>query len=101
MKEIGKTTGLVMPARERILVMVVGFVTAIGMTLPAAYGFSIGLADISGYFARMDALEWMFDYAMLASVPWEIVATVLVIVRWRDLRQRFWITYCVNGFLAY
>ncbi len=90
-----------MPTRERILVKVVGFITAVGMTLPAAYVISIGLADISGYLARLDALEWMFDYAMLASVPWEAVATVLVLVRWRDLPQRFWITYCINGFLAY
>ncbi len=90
-----------MPTRERILVRVVGFVTTVGMTLPAAYVLSIGLSDISRYLARLDALEWMFDYAMLASVPWEAAATVLVIVRWRDLPQRFWITYCLNGFLAY
>lgn len=92
---------MVMPNRERILVRVVGFVTTVGMTLPAAYVLSIGLSDISNYLARLDALGWMLDYATVFSVPWEAVATVLVIVRWRDLPQRFWITYCVNGFLAY
>ena len=43
----------------------------------------------------------MHDWAMLVSVPWEIVATILAIARWRDLPQRFWILYCVNGLLAY
>ena len=38
---------------------------------------------------------------MLLSVPWELIATVLIILHWRDLPQRFWITYCVNGLLAY
>ena len=90
-----------MPTRERVLAKVVGFFTVAGMTLPVAYTLSIGLAEISGYFARMDALEWMFDFAMLLSVPWEIVATLLVIIRWRELPQRFWITYCINAFLAY
>lgn len=90
-----------MPNRERILAKVVGFVTTVGMTLPVAYALSIGLADISNYLARLGALEWMFDYATLASPPWEIVATVVVILRWRDLPQRFWIVYCVNGFLTY
>jgi len=100
-RELGGANGLAMPTRERILSGVVRFVCAIGMTLPAAYVLSIGLSDISNYLARLDALEWMFDYAMLASVPWEVVATVLVIARWRDLPQRFWITYCINAFLAY
>ena len=90
-----------MPMRERILARAVGIVTGVGMTLPVAYALSIGLSEISGYLARLDALEWMFDYATLASVPWEAVATVVVIARWRDLPQRFWITYCVNGVLAY
>jgi hypothetical protein len=90
-----------MTARERILAEVVRFVTIVGMTLPAAYVLSIGLSDISNYFARLDVVGWMLDYATVFSVPWEAVATVLVIVRWRDLPQRFWITYCMNGFLAY
>jgi chromate transport protein ChrA len=90
-----------MPMRERILGRAVAFLTTLGMTLPAAYALSIGLSEISGYLARLDALEWMFDYATLASVPWEVVATAVVIARWRDLPQRFWITYCVNGVLAY
>ena len=92
---------MAMPNRERILTRAVGFITAVGMTLPAAYVISIGLSEISNYFSRLDALEWMFDYATLASVPWEAVATVIVIARWRDLPQRFWITYCINAFLAY
>lgn len=79
----------------------VSFVTMVGVVLPCAYAGSMGLSDISGYFARSDILELICDCAMLASVPWEIVATLLVVVRWRDLPQRFWITYCVNGFLAY
>ena len=41
------------------------------------------------------------DLAMLLSVPWQILATILIPVRWRDLSQRFWILYVVNGFLAY
>ena len=43
----------------------------------------------------------MLDYATIFSVPWEVIATIVVILRWRDLPQRFWITYCINGFLAY
>ncbi len=90
-----------MLTRERILVRVVRFVTAVGMTLPVAYVLSIGLSDVSDFLARLDALGWMLDYAIVFSVPWEAIATLLVIVRWRDLPQRFWILYCVNGFLAY
>jgi hypothetical protein len=76
-------------------------VTIVGMTLPAAYVLSIGLSDVSNYLARMEAVGWMLDYATVFSVPWEIVATLVVILRWRDLPQRFWITYCINAFLAY
>ena len=89
------------PTRERNLIRVVGVVTAVGMTLPAAYVLSIGLSEISEYLARLDVVGWMLDYATVFSVPWEVLATVLVIVRWRDLPQRFWITYCINAFLAY
>jgi hypothetical protein len=92
---------LAMPARERILARTVSLVTAAGMALLAAYALSTGLSEISSYLARWDVVDWMLDIAMLASVPWEIVATVLVIMRWRDLPQRFWITYCVNGLLSY
>jgi len=90
-----------MPSRERILVVTVKFITAVGMTLPAAYVVSIGLSEISGYFRSSDVVGWMLDYATLVSVPWEVIATVLVIVRWRELPQRFWIIYCINGLLAY
>ena len=90
-----------MMTREQPLGKVVGFVTIVGVILPVAYVLPIALSEISGYFGRLDALAWMGDLAMLLSVPWEIVATVLIVVRWRDLPQRFWITYCVNGFLAY
>lgn len=90
-----------MPTRERILAMGARYVTAVGMILPPAYVIPIALSEISDYFGRLDVLAWMGDLAMLLSVPWEVVATVLIILRWRDLPQRFWITYCVNGFLAY
>ncbi|MGO8816283.1 MAG: hypothetical protein ACLQVG_16725 [Terriglobia bacterium] len=92
---------IVMPTREQVLARVVRIVTAVGTTLPVAYALSIGLSEVSNYLARLDVLEWMFDYATLASVPWEIIATFIVVMRWRDLPQRFWIVYCVNGFLAY
>jgi len=92
---------MAMPSRERILVKVVGFITTVGMTLPIAYVSSIALSDLSNYLARTEVVGWMLDYASILSVPWEIVATVVVIARWRDLPQRFWILYCVNGFLAY
>lgn len=100
-KEIGEASGLAIPTREGILGKVVGFVTTVGMTLPTAYVLAIGLSEISSRLARLEALDWMLDYATLLSVPWEAVATILLIVRWRDLPQRFWITYCINGFLAY
>jgi hypothetical protein len=90
-----------MPIREQILARVVRFVTTVGMTLPAAYVISISLSDISNYLARLNAVGWLLDYATVFSVPWEIVATVLIFIRWRDLPQRFWILYCVNGFLVY
>ena len=89
------------PTREQILVKVVTFVTVVGMILPPAYALSIALSDISGYLARLDVVGWMLDCASILSVPWVAVATILIIVRWRDLPQRFWITYCVNGVLAY
>lgn len=90
-----------MPSRERGRTKAVGWVTKVGIALPAAFVVSIGLSDISGYLARLDLLDWILNCAMLLSVPWVAIATLLVIVRWRDLPQRFWITYCINAFLAY
>jgi hypothetical protein len=72
-----------------------------GTILPPAYVLPILLSEISGYFGRWDVLAWASDLAMILSVPWEILATVLIPARWRDLSQRFWILYFVNGFLAY
>jgi len=89
------------PGREQFLAGATRYLTAAGMILPPAYVIPIALSEISGFFGRLDLLAWMGDLAMLLSVPWEIAATVLIIFRWRDLPQRFWITYCVNGFLAY
>ena len=97
----GEASGLAMVNRERILAGVARYVTVVGMILPAAYVAPIALFEISGYFGRLEWLAWMSDLAMLLSVPWELIATVLIILRWRDLPQRFWITYCVNGLLAY
>ena len=91
----------VSPTRERILAMGAQYITAAGMILPPAYVIPIALSEISGYFGRLDLLAWMGDLAMLLSLPWELIATVLIVVRWRDLSQRFWILYFVNGFLAY
>lgn len=90
-----------MPNRERILAMGARYVIAVGTALPLAYVIPIALSEISGFFGRLDFVAWVGDLAMLLSIPWEIIATVLIIMRWRDLPQRFWITYCVNGFLAY
>jgi hypothetical protein len=97
----GEPSGLAMVNRERLLAGVARYMTVLGMIVPAAYVAPIALFAISGYFGRLDWLTWMSDLAMLLSVPWEIVATLLIILRWRDLPQRFWITYCVNGLLAY
>ena len=98
---LGEVSGLVMVNRERILAGVARYMTVVGMILPVVYLAPIALFEISGYFGRLDLLTWMSDLAMLLSVPWELLATVLIILRWRDLPQRFWITYCVNGLLAY
>ena len=90
-----------MPTREQILAGAAKYLTVVGMILPAAYVAPIALFQISSYFGRLDFLAWMGDLAMVLSLPWELIATVLIILRWRDLPQRFWITYCVNGFLVY
>lgn len=86
---------------ERILAVAARYVIAVGMILPPAYALPIALSTISGYFGRLDFLAWMSDLALLLSIPWELLATVLITMRWRDLPQRFWIVYIVNGFLAY
>ena len=90
-----------MPTMGKFLEMATKYVTAAGAILPVAYGIPIALSEVSTYFGRVGVLTFMSDMAQLSSVPWEIVATVLVILRWRDLTQRFWILYCVNGLLAY
>jgi len=92
---------LTMSTREQILARAAKYLTAAGMILPLSYVLPIALFEVSGYFGRLNLLAWMSDLAMLLSVPWELIATVLIILRWRDLPQRFWITYCVNGLLAY
>jgi len=96
-----RSNPLTMPTRDQILASAARYLTAVGMILPLAYVIPIALSEISGYFGRLDVLVWMADLAGLLSVPWEMVATLLIIFRWRDLPQRFWILYCVNGLLAY
>ena len=88
-------------AKERTLETVAKYLTAFGLILPVAYATPIVLSEVSTYFGRLSLLAFMSDLAQLASVPWEIVATVLIFLRWRDLPQRFWILFCVNGLLAY
>jgi hypothetical protein len=90
-----------MPTREHILATATRYVTAVGTLLPVAYVLPIALSELSSYFGRLDVLAWMSDLALLLSVPWELVATVLIVLRWRDLTQRFWIVFCVNGILSY
>jgi len=90
-----------MPTRPHILEKAAQYIIAVGTVLPLAYVVPIALTNLSGYFGRLGWLTGMNDLAVLLSVPWEIVATLLILVRWRDLPQRFWILYCVNGFLAY
>ena len=87
--------------RERIPAEAARYITILGMILPLLYVLPMALEEISGYFGRLDLLAWLSDLAILLSVPWELIATALIILRWRDLPQRFWITYCVNGLLAY
>ena len=87
--------------RERILAKAARFVTLVGLIIPVAYVTPMVLFTISGYFGRWDLLVWTSDLALLLSIPWELVATVLIVVHWRDLPQRFWIVYIVDGLLAY
>jgi hypothetical protein len=72
-----------------------------GIVLPIAYVVPMVLSELSGYFARLAWLAWTGDLAALLSLPWEVLAAVLLFVRWRDLSQRFWILFFVNGFRAY
>jgi hypothetical protein len=90
-----------MPTREQLLTRATAYITVAGMTLPLAYVIPMVLSEISGYFGRLDLLAWMSDLAILASLPWESIATALIVLRWRSLSQRFWILYCVNAVLAY
>ncbi len=97
----GEATLLTILTSERILATASKYLTAVGMILPPAYVIPIALAEISGHFGRLDLLAWAADTAMLLALPWEILATLVIILRWRDLPQRFWILYLVNGFLTY
>jgi hypothetical protein len=90
-----------MPARARLGEKTVRGMTGAGMILPVAYAIPVALAGISGYFGRLDLLVDVSDLALLLSLPWELAATLLILAGWRNLTQRFWILYCVNGFLAY
>jgi len=90
-----------MPTNEQIVVTAAKYVTAAGTLLPVAYVLPIALSEISTYFGRLDVLAWMSDLALLLSLPWELISTVLIVLRWRDLPQRFWIVFCVNGILSY
>jgi len=92
---------LITPRREQILVITARYFIAAGVILAAAYVVPIALSDLSNYFGRLSLLGWVSDLAMLLSLPWEVLATILIAIRWRDLPQRFWILYCVNGLLAY
>ena len=87
--------------RERVLARAVRYVSLVGIFLPVSYVLPMLLFEVSAYLGGMSVLSWLSDLAILLSVPWELVATVLIIVRWRDLSQRFWITYCVNAVLVY
>jgi hypothetical protein len=85
----------------KALDLFVKLMTWFGISLPVCYVASIAASDLSNFLARQDFIGWMADYASVFSVPWEVLATLVVILRWRDLTQRFWILYIANGFLAY
>jgi hypothetical protein len=87
--------------RERILKEALGWLIRFGTTLPAAFLVCTGLEDASNHFAKLDCLDDILNIAALLSVPWIGIATAVVILRWRDLPQRFWILYCINALLAY
>lgn len=92
---------MAMANRERVLAGVARYLMAVGMALPLAYVAPMLLFEVSSYLGSMSVLSWLSDLAILLSVPWELVATVLIALRCRDLPQRFWITYCVNAVLVY
>lgn len=90
-----------MSTRAQIITAAARYITVAGTILPAAYVLPIVLSKIAGFFGRLDLLAWMSDLALLLSPVWMVAATALIILRGRDLPQRFWITFCVNGILAY
>ena len=90
-----------MVTREGLTERLVSTATTTGLVLAGAWVLSFCTSEISTYIARLDVVSWMLDGATLLSVPWEVVATIFVILRWRDLPQRFWTVYCFDGFLAY
>jgi hypothetical protein len=77
------------------------YLTAFGVLLPFAYVLPIILSRVSFQLGRLDIFAWLSDAALLLSGPWVLTALVLIIARARDLPQRFWIAFCVNGVLAY
>src|SRR5579863_7796882 len=89
------------PKFEKAMNIFTRIFTSIGLTLPICYVAAIAFSDLSNFLARQAFVGWIGDYASVFSVPWELAATVVVIFRWRDLTQRFWILYIANGFLAY
>lgn len=90
-----------MPTREQLFSGATKYLTLAGMILPIVYFVPIMLAEISSYFGRLHFLIILGDVALLLSLPWELVATVLIVLRWRDLPQRFWIIFCINAYLVY
>ncbi len=92
---------LATPMNGRILTNVARVITVAGMILPAAYVTPILLARIDGFFGGVNLLVWMSDAALLLIVPWVMLAVILIILRARELPQRFWIVFFINGFLAY
>jgi hypothetical protein len=87
--------------KERVVAGGVRYVTALGIWLPAAYVIPIVLSRISSQLGRLNVLAWLSDAALLFSAPWVLLGIILIILRARELPQRFWIAFCVNGFLAY
>ncbi len=87
--------------QDRFLSAAARYMTIVGMVFPAAYVGPILLSRISSQLGRSDALAWLSDAALLLSAPWVLLAAILIIVRARDLPQRFWITFFINGLLAY
>jgi hypothetical protein len=100
---------LATPRQERIFARCVGIVSTVGISLPLALALPLALEFFdylsrSRYLDQLDALNWIGQalavYSLALSVPWVAIGTVLVIIRWRDLPQRFWIAYLINALLA-